>query len=78
MSIIDSKFTYKGTIEMFSGNKKSFSFPSNNYSLDKMDIMEKAATSCKVKVENVMDCVFMKVTDNPGTIVERDEDGDII
>ena len=77
--MIDNKYTYKGTIEMFSGNKKSFSFPSNNYQLDKMDIMEKAAIKCKVKVENVMDCIFMKVTDNPtGTTVERDEEGDLI
>ena len=76
--MIDNKITYKGTIEMFSGNKKSFSFGSNNLSMDKMDVMERAATKCKVKVENVLDVVFMKVTDNPGTGCERDEEGDLI
>tara|TARA_B100000287_G_scaffold103462_1_gene95705 strand:+ start:259 stop:486 length:228 start_codon:yes stop_codon:yes gene_type:complete len=63
--MIDNKITYKGTIEMFSGNKKSFSFGSNNLSMDKMDVMERAATKCKVKVENVLDVTFMKITDNP-------------
>jgi len=63
--MLKDKVTYQGTIEMFSGNKKRFSFPSNNLSLDKMDVMEMAATKCKVKVENVLDVVFMKVTDNP-------------
>tara|TARA_Y100001963_G_scaffold118870_1_gene165700 strand:+ start:529 stop:771 length:243 start_codon:yes stop_codon:yes gene_type:complete len=76
--MIDNKITYKGTIEMFSGNKKSFSFGSNNLSMDKMDIMERAAKVCKVKVENVLDCIFMKVNDNPDGGCKRDEEGDVI
>ena len=59
------KLTYKGHLFTFNGSKKKFSFTSYNPSLDKMDVMEKGAKSSKCKLDNIMDCVFMKVTDNP-------------
>ena len=59
------KYTYKGHLITFGGQKKSFSFTSNEESMDKMVVMERGAKSSTMKLDNVMDVVFAKVTDNP-------------
>ena len=59
------KYTYKGHLITFGGQKKSFSFTSNEESIDKMVVMERGAKSSKMKMDNVMDVVFAKITDNP-------------
>ena len=59
------KYTYKGHLITFGGQKKSFSFTSNEESMDKMIVMERGAKSSSMKLDNVMDVVFAKVTDNP-------------
>ena len=59
------KYTYKGHLLTFGGSKKSFSFTSNEESMDKMVVMERGAKSSKCNLDNVMDVVFAKVTDNP-------------
>ena len=59
------KYTYKGHLITFGGQKKSFSFTSNEESMDKMVVMERGAKSSTMKIDNVMDVVFAKVTDNP-------------
>ena len=62
---MNKKITYRGQLETFGGQKKSFSFTSHNHSLDKMLVMEMGAKVSKLKIDNVMDVVFAKVTDNP-------------
>ena len=37
------KYTYKGHLITFGGQKKSFSFTSNEESMDKMIVMERGA-----------------------------------
>ena len=60
-----NKITYKGHLLTFGGQKKSFSFTSNDHSLDKMIVLERGAKASRLKLDNVMDVVFAKVTDNP-------------
>tara|TARA_Y100000590_G_scaffold410984_1_gene504534 strand:+ start:383 stop:703 length:321 start_codon:yes stop_codon:yes gene_type:complete len=63
--MITGKYTYRGHLLTFGGSKKSFSFTSNEESMDKMVVMERGAKSSKCNLDNVMDVVFAKVTDNP-------------
>ena len=62
---MNKKITYKGQLLTFGGQKKSFQFTSYDHSLDKMVVLEMGAKASKCKLDNVMDVVFAKVTDNP-------------
>ena len=47
-------FIFKGKLELFDGKKRSFSFDSNNRSLDEWVVMEKALKAANIKEDKVL------------------------